>query len=201
MIQLIPDVKSPETVRDLAFIRDRYTDRLAGKEPVTIWKGSPIYSFGDDYNGFYFLRDESTDEVVYYMKYKRVRGSGLKSGRQVMVYAKYQDYLASGAAKEIFWNHILPRFDSMISDRLQTRHGQQFWLNRVTEALKSNIPVYLPQRSSPGPALTQITSDRQMRELLPTIWGSEPRFGYVFLMISLSPLTLKSKANNETPSI
>lgn len=101
-----------------------------------------IFRTGDDYNGWFIGYDKQLNLMFYAVKYKRTnkRISG-KALTQTLVWRFAGSEHAQGITNHMFFDVILKRTGSILSDRAQTPDGKQFWLNILTRAHTKGIPV------------------------------------------------------------
>jgi hypothetical protein len=152
-----------------------------------------LWHIGDDYNGYYI--SEYKDKVAYFAQHTtvKIRVTDQKFSRQIFI-ARNEDPLVSGLAvhtidlpREIFFNHLLPKFDGMISDTEQTDDGKRFWLNAVRFALshpeKYGIRVFNHLRK-PAQFL-EITNAEDWAEVVDNLWGTTDVFKKITIGIYL----------------
>jgi len=122
--------------------------------------------------------DEQQPKVAYVMKYKLVfhRFVGKQCAQQIIVWSNTKDPNTVNLAKDIFFNHLLANYKTVITDSNQTSDGQRFWDRRIVEALQQNLFVYyinlLPTRE-----IVPITDYKQFQQLSndKEIWGNDPK--------------------------
>lgn len=160
-------------------------------KPIATYKDANVYTTGTDGAGYYFL--ERNSSVIYFVHYKMIKGGGLRFGRQILVWRDSADIAASGFAKHIFWERLLPRFKALISDTQQTPNGKAFWGYMIDEAFSRGTPVYFYDRSSNPNRLIQIEDLTKLRQHDQEIWGTSNRHLQTHAVISEVPLQLKGK--------
>lgn len=108
---------------------------------VRDWKyGSIIETVGTE-KGYYFIIDPDTDLLVYLVKFTRQNKKliGGSNGAQTAVWrALDSDISEGGLAKTVFFDILLPRFGTMMSDSVQTERGRDFWISLLGHAIKRN---------------------------------------------------------------
>ena len=169
--------------------------KLAKKSitPIEQYRGLDVYHLGDLGIGYYVLTNEE-HEVVYFVRYRKVRANGLAFGRQVLVWRDKNELGSEGFASEVFFNKLLPTFKALISDTQQSPNGRQFWGFSLLHAFKTGKYVYcLDRRSSPN-QLTWIQGDADLKSMSPVIWGTDEGHLRTHVVISSVPLSLKAKA-------
>jgi hypothetical protein len=82
--------------------------------------------------------------LIYYVQWKEVfhRLVGHRAISQVAVWRDQLDPRSQGMAWRIFWEHLLPIHQVLLTDALQTPDGKRFWTNRVAEAFEHGLNVY-----------------------------------------------------------
>lgn len=114
--------------------------------------------------------------VIYYVKYEvqNLGYIGRKAAVQVLVWRSRGFKETRGLPSRIFFDHILPKTGTIVTDYLQTDEGEGFWLDRVGDALSESKFVYyvnfLPQR-----VIKQITSVDELREIRDVVWSDHQK--------------------------
>lgn len=178
----------------VALVRKALRSKLDKKAitPVAQYRGLDVYHLGDQGIGYYVLTNED-HEVVYFVRYRKVRANGLSFGRQVLVWRDREALLSAGFASEVFFHKLLPTFKALISDTQQSPKGKQFWDFALLHAFQSKLHVYcLDRRSSPN-TLTAISGDADLKKLSPIIWGTDEGHLRTHVVISSVPLSLKAR--------
>jgi hypothetical protein len=188
---IIPDLES-ELVN---YVRSKLSEKLASKRVIILgkYRGASIYNFGDDQNGYVTLVHNGN--VVYFVRYKRIRHNGFKLGRQVLLWRDrdHQDLVTNGFAQYVFFNLLLPRFGALIADKEQTRNGSAFWTNACIVALDKGLKVYCLDRRSRKTQLSQIQNHEDLEIFAPILWGKTPQHLLTFAVISQNLLSLTPK--------
>lgn len=82
--------------------------------------------------------------IIYYVQWKEIfhKFVGHKAITQVTVWADKLDPRSKDIAQKIFWEHLLPIHQVLMTDALQTPDGQRFWRNRIAEAFEHHLHIY-----------------------------------------------------------
>lgn len=189
---LIPDLDSGKVsswFKELATLLSKKTPKFLEHYPDA--NGGELFSVGDDTNGYYYLKVD--DDLIYFVRYRRVKANGNSFGRQVLVARKRSNILSTGVALHVFYKYLLPRFGALVSDTQQTQHGKAFWDYAIAAAFKRAILVYfLDRRATPNRVLRMSTPkdvDLNSKE----IWGTEQGHLRTHVVISKTPITIKEK--------
>lgn len=97
------------------------------------------YQNGDQ--GEIFLYRHDLDLITYFVRYeiKQVEPFG-RCVTQVALW-RSADPGIEGVAKMVFETYLLQHFDAIISDSMQTRDGQRFWVGRMGVAAREGKSV------------------------------------------------------------
>lgn len=120
-------------------------------------------------------------KLIYYVQWKEIfhKFVGHRAITQVAVWADKLDPRAKDIARKIFWEHLLPLYEVLMTDALQTPDGQRFWRNRVGEALEHHLRVYylnlMPSTGGVGRELIEIRDLQHFADLAAEkeFWGRE----------------------------
>jgi len=163
----------------------------AGGKPFSTYLGADVYKFGDFGSGYVVLARGS--DVLYFVRYEKIRHNALPLGRQVLVWRNKDDPATVKFARTVFFNYLLPKFTALVSDTLQTTNGKAFWQYSIDKALAEDKYVYfLDRRSSPN-RLIRLIDYPELVKYSSEIWGTDEGHKRTFAVISLKPLQLKSK--------
>jgi hypothetical protein len=154
------------------------------KEMLSNKNKTPIEKFGDgEYTLYelprkYVLIDHSDKEpkIIYLMQYEVNfhKFIGRQCAQQVIVWKNFRAPHTEDIAKNIFFNHLLQSYQTVITDSMQTPDGQHFWDNRVANSLQKGFYVYyvslIPHRE-----IVRIANLKQYDELANNkdVWGNE----------------------------
>lgn len=195
--KLIPDLGQDLINDTLLYLRKKITSSAA--KPLYKYRGADVYEFGDD--GVRFTVLVHNDKVVYFVRYKRVRYSGFKLGRQVLLWRdKNNDPVTGGFAQKVFFGTLLPRYGTLIADKEQTKNGAAFWSNAILGAFARGLKVYCLDRVSKV-QLTELTNEQEVEAHADKLWGTTNAHHYTFAVISQKPLTVRptSATNQVSP--
>lgn len=133
------------------------------------------------------------NEVVYFVRHRRISYSGFKLGRQVLLWRdKSNDPVTAGFAQKVFFDVLLPRYGALIADKEQTRNGAAFWGNAIIGAFARKLHVYCLDRRGTV-TLIPLESEADVDKFAPTLWGSTKSHLLTFAVISNGPLTLRKR--------
>lgn len=130
------DEKNAKLYKDL--IRKKYQRKI---KILQLTDYAVVYQYKTEY----FCLDSNAKRVTYYMKYQ-VGNNGVLYNyvwqSLVWIDPKYHyDYLDKIPAK-IFFEYLLPKYHTIITDSEQTWYGKRFWQYRIIDALKKGLNVY-----------------------------------------------------------
>ncbi len=193
--QIVDDLDDAEIKK---FVTEKLNSHLKrNPKPSGRWDRlvpCPYYTFGTDEVGYLVLVDDETDKIIYFVRHKRVKANGVHLGRQVLVWRDPLSAASRGFAEYIFFNHLLPKYTSLISDQHQTRNGAAFWQKMLELAFKKRKNVYFLDRRATPNTLTHLKSMFEIHELTPDLWGRSEGHKRTFSIISQSRLQLIPKS-------
>jgi hypothetical protein len=119
--------------------------------------------------------------IVYLVQWKEIfhKLVGHHAISQVAVWRDQHAARAKGIVQRIFWEHLLPIYEVLITDALQTPDGKRFWTNRVAEAFEHHLRVYylnlLPSKGGGERELIEIKDVAGFERLAveKDFWGRE----------------------------
>jgi hypothetical protein len=184
MPQIIQPLTDPDTEETRRFCVKALNNKSATLvEPISA--SASLYHTGNDDNGIYF--SSINNEIGYFAKYKKVtmhidlvpNESGI---RQVLINS-YSNMgpAKTGVGKLIFWEHLFPKFHTLISDSQQTENGRSFWEYRIAEAFDKKLLVRMINTSDR--TYVDLESPDQMHSLSSKIWGTQNWFQRIILII------------------
>ncbi len=184
------------TIKDLEHekmgnVAQSILNRVKYKIPIEYRSGSPLYRLGDKGTGYVVLVHDN--KVEYFVRYRQARNSGLKFGRQVLVWRNPEgrSMAAAGIARHVFFNILLPEYKALITDNEQTKFGMHFWVNAAAYALGVGKFLFFVDRRGHTPEILQVEDEQDLEELKPAIWGTSTKHKLTWLAISTLPLVLK----------
>lgn len=116
------------------FSADKYK-----KSVLKVFDKAEIFKDGSRY----FCLDSRLKRVTYYMKYE-VKNNG-RLGQfvwQSLVWSFPAASYISGIPQKMFFEFLLPKFGTIVTDSQQTWDGKRFWRLRIAEALEKKLNVY-----------------------------------------------------------
>jgi hypothetical protein len=139
----------------------------------------------------YALIENDTQRAAYAMQFTVGSNSYLRTtcAQQVMVWRDSQVFQTRGLTEFVFFECLLPKYRSIITDSQQTEDGQRFWDNRILDALRMDLWVYYVSLIPPR-EITQIKSDVEYRTLgrNKEIWGIDNKHQARRIVISAQQL-------------
>jgi len=152
----------------------------------------------------YFVLNEHS-KLVYCMEYKFHSFGPAMGYTQVGVW-RDRDWSFSRTevgfsfAELVFWRKLMPKLESVISDKIQTAFGKDFWWSQMLRAFADSDCVYLLDLK--GNNIKQVYRLKSIEELIQKkteIWGLLLKDENTRLMISKHPLHFppKVKVTNE----
>lgn len=185
----------PDLQRSLIeYVKTKVSEKIkANTRPIGQYKGQDIYQFGDSETGYVVLYNAVSAEVLYFVRYRRIRHNGFRLGRQVLVWRNVSHYATTGFAKHVFFKLLLPKFGALVADKEQTENGKKFWGYAIEEALDRNLKVYALDRRSRQTQLVELHTATDVIKWSPILWGTSSTHLLTFAVISLKPLALKKR--------
>ena len=149
-----------------------------------------IYRFKSEY----FCLDSELKRVTYYLKYKVDNNGTLGQyvwQSLVWVDPTIQDRYLTGIPKQIFFDYLLPKFHTIITDSEQTFYGKRFWQQSIAMAFDKNLNVYFFDFA--GRILKKLQSIDELADFQNTydIWGPAKKHEMKRMVITDKELTEK----------
>ncbi len=135
------------------------------KKIATLDDGIYLYELPDKFVAL----NTHKHKVVYLVQYSKKVIFGKQGITQVKVWRDKASSVTDGLAKKIFFTHLFPLADCIVSDRQQTSYGRAFWELRIYEAFSRGHHVYLLDQNKQTQTLLQTTDD--FDDLADTWWG------------------------------
>lgn len=98
---------------------------------------------GTDKKGYIVLINKHDTTIEYYVDYEFSYTKQLPGVTQIKLWRHRMGQFNHGITKDIFFNYLLKKHNTIISDRQQTKSGQDFWLARMAEAANQRLHVGL----------------------------------------------------------
>ncbi len=194
------EIDGTKIVQDLPsslidYVKEKLSEKIKARiKPIGKYLGQAIYNFGDSETGYVILYDEKSSDILYFVRYKRIRHNGFRLGRQVLVWRNSLHPSTGGFARHVFFKLLLPKYGALIADKEQTKNGAAFWTNSINEAFSQNLYVYVLDRRSRKTSLVQLFDTQDVIRWKDVLWGSTKSHELVFAVISQKPLALKPKS-------
>lgn len=123
--------------------------------------------------------DEYHPKVEYIVKFELKYSNFLKrqTVQQIVVWRKMLSNFTNGLAKTIFFNELIQKYKTIVTDAYQTSDGKRFWGNRIVEALKDNLYVYYVNTLKPR-TIKRIYNINEIDKLMNDnkIWGDSSKY-------------------------
>lgn len=189
---MIPDLSNEELIAEAQSYFDKRLKFNPDRKPNFMYRGAPVYMFGDGEKVSYIFLVEN-GEITYLLKYHKVRYSGVKLGRQVLVIRVKMTEATVKFARHVFFKILLPKYKALITDKQQTKFGRNFWEHAISDALTQNLNVYFLDRRPAVHVLHPIKDEDELERFSSGIWGNTKAHDLTFAIISESPLQLVSR--------
>jgi hypothetical protein len=194
-VQLIPPLNESAMVQGLE--RLYLKKKISKVPPDDKWNGADVYEFGDGGTGYVCL--VKNDVIVYFVRYRKVRGGGNKFGRQVLVWKNKNVPATAGFASHVFFEKLLPKFGALITDTQQTEDGKAFWGYCLMKAfLDPALFVYFYSRRETPNRLVQLHNHADLDKFEADLWGHSDVFILTHLVISQKGLKLRNDTNDNS---
>jgi hypothetical protein len=110
-----------------------------------------IVRTGDGHRGWIFLHNISDNTVDYVVQYhtKNWPWLGNRSVSQLVLWRDVASPFTAHITERMFFDYLLPRYHLIMSDKLQTSAGRDFWSGRMRDAAAKHYKVgvaYLNQK-------------------------------------------------------
>lgn len=144
--------ESPMLIDDIDFsFNDEVYNEIKAKEVLgnqtkKIVIETPIlkvFKVGDSKKGELVGIPNGIERVDYYVNYKTYNFPPIgRAVAQVKLW-RMDDGNAIGITKAMFFDYLLPKFGTIVSDNQQTKDGERFWRSRLTEANIAGLKIGL----------------------------------------------------------
>lgn len=177
MPRLISDQYWP--IADAEVNKDTLAKLLPVATELETRNGFKLYREGTAYDGSYFLVKPDGSSIVYYMEYlvHAAHFSGLHSVTQTSIWRKIGAGVPRGLASNVLFKYLVPRYPAVMSDKIQTTRGRDFWVEIMQEALAKNLTVELVDiiKNEVFPVKTEHDLDMWQQDKTPA-WGWGERY-------------------------
>lgn len=89
----------------------------------------------------FVVMDDKAQIIIYKAKITEGLFDNQKYISQIELWRELSDPRTKGVTADVFWNHLFPKHNLILTDCRQTKDGQSFWRIRVGEALSRNLSV------------------------------------------------------------
>lgn len=149
-----------------------------------------VYKVGSEY----FCLDNEFKAITYYMKYEV--GNNGKLGSYVwqsLVWTEPSAEYIKHFPEKIFFNDLLTKFGTILTDSEQTWDGRRFWKHRIVESFDKQLNVYFYDFSNHNLIQIEDNSHFRMTELVHDIWGNSNKHKMKRMIITNKELPIKTK--------
>lgn len=106
--------------------------------------GVNVYRSGSMQNGSLFMYNPATEIIGYYVRYETVKKKLTgHTVTQTAVWRALQEPKASGLTKRVVFEYLLAHYPAIMSDKMQTERGRDFWIDLMFQALARGYRVAL----------------------------------------------------------
>lgn len=144
----------------------------------------------------YIVIDERTNppKIIYYVKYEvqNLGYLGRKAASQVLVWRSVGFKETRGLPSRIFFDYILPKTGTIVTDYLQTNEGERFWGDRVGDALSEGNFVYYVNFLPPR-VIQQIKHIDELRSIRDIVWGEHQKYRQRRIIITNQQLKVQGE--------
>ena len=103
-----------------------------------------FFRTGKGQTGFYIVQDKETNTITYLVRYETKNWKYFgKSVTQVALWRKTGEPTSVGITQEVFFDHLIKDYPTIISDAQQTNDGRDFWKDRMAQAVAKGFRVGL----------------------------------------------------------
>lgn len=142
----------------------------------------------------YFCLDIEHKRITYYMKYEV--GNNGKIGQYVwqsLVWINPSAVYIEHYPQKVFFQYLLPKFHSILTDSEQTFDGKRFWTYRIRDALKMNLNVYFYDFDKHNIIPIHNMNEFIKIQNLYDIWGNTNRHELKRILISSKQIPIQRK--------
>lgn len=181
---------SPMEVHDTEFGLDEVPKNLAMytklmKKDKKLVKTIDNYElYQSDRHIFMVNMDDARLKLVYLVQFDFDRINGLNTVSQIKLWRTRSDPKVTSMklAKQVFFEIVMSLADGVASDNSQTEKGKWFWEERVAEAFPMGLNVYVADQNQK--TFTKLKNSDVFDEKKSTIWGTEPKYTGIRLVIT-----------------
>ena len=126
----------------------------------------------------FFLLNEKNRKVIYSVTFKRNRlnldNKPIETVSQIRVWRDRTEISTKDIASKIFFEHLLPSSELIVSDGTHTEAGKIFWELRITDAFAKGLAVCVVNMNKKE---TTILADiESYRQSVPDCYGTHDKF-------------------------
>jgi hypothetical protein len=153
---------------------------LASPKRKQVDKNKELY-YSELSNKPYFFCFTGSD-IYYIVRLKLVTCLGLSFWCQTSVWRDKNFFIYANIAHDVYWGYVFKKWNRVLSDRVHTPDGKNFWARRVEEAFKKKYKVYLIDTEKDSG--TELKNYEHFLYHRPEIWGSSPDYQNIRLGIT-----------------
>jgi hypothetical protein len=117
--------------------------QLQASNPITLetdTSGVLYFVPTSDGGQYAFVSTQKTPKIEYFMEFKEQALTGVlkHAATQIMIWNRLGPI---GLTSRVFFDRMLHKYDTMISDDQQSVDGQRFWLRQLRESLKRGFMI------------------------------------------------------------
>ena len=175
---------------------EKLTNKSSKKELIKVDPNGYLYQVGHKI----FLANKDTKRIDYYVQYELQHSFKFLTVTQIAIWMEYASKYADlpngqRISKYVFFELLLPLADAIVTDSLQTIDGERFWINRIREAITSNMFVYAVYKDKNK--IVRIETEEQLRKIKPNIWGDKKHHENRKIFISKTEIFPKAEKYKE----
>lgn len=102
-----------------------------------------LFRDGSDKRGMICLVNKNDSIIEYYVDYEFSYTKQLPGVTQVKLWRMITGTYNGGLTQDIFFNYLLKKYNTIISDRQQTKNGRDFWLRQMAFAASKGLHIGL----------------------------------------------------------
>lgn len=174
-----------------ARVNDALVKKLKKKNtPEFKYYGANVHTLGDEQNGCYVLEEEG--EISYFVTYKAIKIAGWVTAWQVSTWRETMSTTGTGFGGAVFFDKLLPKYHTLVSDQLQTDRHMRFWQYAILNAMERKLPCYIVNNRKSPAEIVPLTSLEEFSRNSHLLWRKDEvdvLDELVFLMVTTKPIS------------
>lgn len=185
--------ESPQSISVVSFGMDDPVARAErvsalskrGGKKVGKFKGLDVIKSGS------YIHASDSNGLVFFVRVieAKFRAFPTRHASQIAVWRRSP--APAGIAAHVFWTHVFPVHETVVSDVQQTEAAMRFWGDRIGEALQQGLYVYAVNLDGRG-SIDEVKDVKTYLVMRGKLYGHEARFRHLRLAISAHPLSGQS---------